>query len=356
MNRAIRKCWRDSASLIVLAKRYREPESSVCSAGNYDILLQTRTSRASFPNSVVFPGGLCEAADGADRWLRLFAEFGYSQRDFDALHRAGAPITPIFGNNPVQRHIALRITAIRETFEELGLLLCSTENRNNRDGLWASVVKDVDLKYWQSQVTKDPQELFSLCKEYNCYPDIWSLHHWSNWLTPARVPKRFETAFFITALERKPEGIESSPEVVKTEWANPSNVLDRSCRKEVLLYPPQVYELNRLNCFPRIEDLIKFAKERSCLGNELLYPIGLRAKNGLLHLLPGDHLYPSTVDYYDPKIVEINSTIEELFEENQSFHRFVCQGTLDKLVIRNYTPVNHVNMGDKVITVKLTIH
>lgn len=104
MNRIISKSWRDSASLIVLNKRVQDSLSRSDRAGvNYEVLLQTRTSRASFPNSVVFPGGVHEAADASTHWLDLLRSFGYSDNDFDVLHHAGDPVTPIFQPDPTKR-------------------------------------------------------------------------------------------------------------------------------------------------------------------------------------------------------------------------------------------------------------
>lgn len=50
------------------------------------------------------------------------------------------------------RHIQLRITAIRETFEELGLLLCCQKHKKERAGLWTNIIFDIDVKQWQDRV------------------------------------------------------------------------------------------------------------------------------------------------------------------------------------------------------------
>lgn len=50
------------------------------------------------------------------------------------------------------RHVSLRITAIRETFEELGLLICSREHKPT-NSLWASAITDIDVKHWQNRVS-----------------------------------------------------------------------------------------------------------------------------------------------------------------------------------------------------------
>ncbi|KAI8438896.1 hypothetical protein MSG28_011228 [Choristoneura fumiferana] len=208
MKNVIRTSWRDAATLIVLSRK--KPAIASRQGVNYDILFQTRTASASFANSVVFPGGVSEPVDASEDWLRLFKAFGFDQSHFEAFHRPGAPATPIFQDNPVKRHISLRITAIRETFEELGLLLCCKQHQKDRSSPWACVLPIADI-------SKNPSELLNLCKEYQCYPDIWALHYWSNWLTPTHFPKRFDAAFFITALEDKPECLDFNAEVAHVQ-------------------------------------------------------------------------------------------------------------------------------------------
>ena len=45
-----------------------------------------------------------------------------------------------------------------------------------------------------------------MCKELKCFPDIWSLRLWSNWLTPTKGRKyRFDTLFFMVAFESVPQ-------------------------------------------------------------------------------------------------------------------------------------------------------
>ncbi|KAJ8735822.1 hypothetical protein PYW07_007442 [Mythimna separata] len=304
---------------------------------------RTRTRSATFANSVVFPGGVSESVDGSPRWLELLKSFGYTKQDLEAFHRPDSVINPIFQNNPIQRHLQLRITAIRETFEELGLLICSRQKKEQRTGLWADIVHDIDVKNWQSRVAKDPGDWITLCEEHQCYPDIWSLHLWSNWLTPLTIPKRFDTAFFVTALENKPKSIGSSSEVVSVEWLSPAEVL----QSDKKLQPPQLYELNRLACVKDIQELVKFAREKSGHGTDLIYPVFVKAKDGEFSVLPGDDLYPSSVDYNNDNIINCkNQTILELREASKTIHRVEIVKGKYQLVIKNYKPKHHINMED----------
>uniref|UniRef100_A0A2A4J515 Nudix hydrolase domain-containing protein n=1 Tax=Heliothis virescens TaxID=7102 RepID=A0A2A4J515_HELVI len=345
MKNIIGKSWRDSASLIVLTKRNSKLLSRAEDRGgvNYDILLQTRTRSASFANSVVFPGGVTESVDGSPRWLELLNSFGYTKKDFEEFHRPDSVITQIFQNNPIQRHLQLRITAIRETFEELGLLIGSRVRKEDRNGLWAGVIEDIDVKYWQDRLQKDPSDWFTLCKEHECYPDIWSLHYWSNWLTPVHLPRRFNTAFFVAAVDKKPKCLEGSAEVVNVQWLSPEEILSSGKK----LQPPQTYELNRLSHVKDIQELVKFAKERSGYGVDLTYPVFIKVKDGTVSLLPGDDLYPSSVDYNDNTRNYIDQTILELRKSCYTVHRFESGKEINQLVTQNYKPKHHINMEDK---------
>lgn len=110
------------------------------------------------------------------------------------------------------REISLRITAIRETFEEVGLLLCKPK-KDNGNGIYGYVKEDFDRKKWQKEVHNDSTKFLELCKELDVIPDLWSLHEWSAWLTPATFKKRFETAFYIVAVNHQPNLIIEEHEV-----------------------------------------------------------------------------------------------------------------------------------------------
>lgn len=300
---------------------------------------------------MVFPGGVSEPADGSQRWLKLISSFGYTNQDFQAFHHPASIITPIFQENPIQRHIQLRITALRETFEELGLLICSKQHKEERVGKFASVIEDIDTAYWQNRISKNPDDWLVLCEEHKCYPDIWSLYYWSNWLTPAFLPKRFNAAFFIAALNDKPINIENNSEVVDAEWLPPDAVLN----SDKILYPPQLYELNRLSHVKDIAELVEFASFRSKYVNAVSYPVFVKTKDGQISLLPGDDLYPINIDYNDNTKQYIDKAILELRENCQTIHRFESTKENKRFVVKNYKPEHHLKMPDQIIPANITV-
>lgn len=299
---------------------------------------------------MVFPGGVAEPADDSDHWLKLFKSFGYTDDDFATFHGVGTPTT-LFQPNPILRHIALRITAIRETFEEVGLLICSKDHKSNRNSLYADIIPDVDVKFWQKQISDNPERLLNLCKEYNCYPDIWALYYWSHWLTPCHFNRRFDTVFFVTTLNNKPDNLKSSKEVTKVQWESPNDILKKNIQLELELHPPQAYELLRLAHIADIDELAEFGKKRNKHNIDVIYPIVLRAKDGIVLLYPGDDLYPSSLDYYNDAISFKDKTVLELREKSTVVHRLekLYEEKKSMLILKNYKQNNHINMGDKLL-------
>lgn len=68
---------------------------------------------------------------------------------------------------------------------------------------------------------------------------------------------------------------------------SPKELLELNDRKELILPPPQRYELSRLEKIGEIEAVITFAKNRNKLGTTLFYPIVHRTKDGPIIVYPG---------------------------------------------------------------------
>lgn len=93
---------------------------------DYNLLFLKRHKNANFAGTYVFPGGLIEKADADLRWKNLFKAHGCNEDSFTYLFPNANHRPDIFHGqkNELPREISLRISAIRETFEECGILLC----------------------------------------------------------------------------------------------------------------------------------------------------------------------------------------------------------------------------------------
>lgn len=135
------------------------------------------------------------------------------------------------------------MTAIRETFEEVGILLCKNKDQLAKRELTSLAVENFDVKYWQAEVFRDANNFRKLCEELNVVPDLWSLHEWSVWLTPtwrrskrlhfrinflsfffnkslSYVLIRYETVFYVVGVNEKVNVNVKSDEVIDTSVGN----------------------------------------------------------------------------------------------------------------------------------------
>lgn len=85
-----------------------------------------------------------------------------------------------------------KICAIRETFEESGLLLSNPP---------VHTIKDLDVNVWRRKVHDDASQFKVMCDKYNIQPAVEKLIPFSNWITPVIEKKRYNTLFFLTVLD-----------------------------------------------------------------------------------------------------------------------------------------------------------
>ncbi len=89
-----------------------------------------------------------------------------------------------------------------------------------------------------------------------------SLVKFSRWITPKRIPVRFDTHFF---LARAPEGIEprvDGSECIDLGWFSPAEALEAYAAREIDLAFPTIKHLEQLGAFASADALIEHARTR----------------------------------------------------------------------------------------------
>ena len=191
----VAKPWKEASSLIIAAKvdpetglgmRSDEPGSKFQNALPVDecdfrILMAKRSGRSSYmANAFVFPGGYVELADFSTKWWAVFEAAGATR---DQLYEFGSdirgPKPPIFTEpgvllkeenlnaNVLPAEIALRITAIRESFEETGILLLNKapSQRDSRTIALDTVNSKININEWKKKIHDNPICFAEFCLE-----------------------------------------------------------------------------------------------------------------------------------------------------------------------------------------------
>ncbi|EDX05519.1 GD24212 [Drosophila simulans] len=196
--------YRPSASLIVAAK-----EDSL-EDYDYRLLLIKRTEGTSYAlNHCVFPGGVFDPIeDQSAKWITFFKSVGVTDEQLKMCNHSHDSPRPEFlsSGDHFSRDIALRLTALRETFEEVGILICTEQCDiqkwdSKSDHPRTLLLEPSERSEWQYRVHNDASQFLELFRHHKVIPNIWSLQEWSIWRTAATANRRYDTVYYITMLD-----------------------------------------------------------------------------------------------------------------------------------------------------------
>ncbi|KAI0032825.1 NUDIX hydrolase domain-like protein [Vararia minispora EC-137] len=159
------------------------------------------------------------------------------------------------GNYDAKQDKSFQFTAIRETFEETGLLLASSR----REGASPIPLPDETLDSARAAVHSNTLSLLKFLENHELKPDVELLLPLTQWITPENALRRFHTHFFIAFLPAAPStGFSSGhvryrlptpdggQEVVEARFIHPAAALAKFSAGCILLMPPQYYLLTTL--------------------------------------------------------------------------------------------------------------
>lgn len=171
------------------------------------------------------------------------------QRNPQARSFAGQHVFP-GGNFDAKQDTSLEWTAIRETFEEAGLLLALSDS--------PSTLLDVDLTQAREAVHGGQTTFSTFLTNNNLRADVGALLPFTTWVTPPPSARRFRTQFFVAFLrDSSSDGLYSGreehlptpdggQEVIRTRFLHPESAIEEFKSGKIGLYPPQYYILETL--------------------------------------------------------------------------------------------------------------
>jgi glyoxylase-like metal-dependent hydrolase (beta-lactamase superfamily II)/8-oxo-dGTP pyrophosphatase MutT (NUDIX family) len=177
-------------------------------ASGLETLMLQRTQTAAFlGGAYVFPGGSLDAAEAAAARVVGLTEA-----------QANARLGLVSGG------LAYYVAAIRECFEEAGVLLACDAKGNPVLPLRAKELM---------QSRNSP--FLELLEKDNLYLPAGALAYYGHWITQPGRSRRFDTRFFVTLAPEGQEGAHDANEMVHQVWINPLEAITRGNRGEIEL-------------------------------------------------------------------------------------------------------------------------
>ncbi|MFZ3569732.1 NUDIX hydrolase [Streptomyces sp. BH097] len=205
-------------------------------------MLRRRTSMKFAAGAYAYPGG------------------GVDPRDDDRLVRWAGPTRAEWAERlgvPEGEAQAIVCAAVRETFEEAGVLLAGPTPD--------TVVDDTTGERWQAdrQALIDRDLSFAEFLENRglvLRSDL--LGAWARWITPEFEPRRYDTWFFAAALPAGQRTSDDSSEADRTVWIRPGRAAAEYDRGELTMMPPTIATLRTLAEYARVGDALDGAAGR----------------------------------------------------------------------------------------------
>jgi len=241
--------------------------------GGIECLLMQRHQKSKFAaGAFVFPGGKIETDDNpedAAAWCRGLDMATAAGR----LNLESAPRTAL----------GYWIGAIRETFEEAGLLLAV--DAGGRD----AAVAAEHLAEYRKACQSDNRAFWSLLRNEGLQLATDRLVYFAHWITPEDQPLRFDTRFFAAPAPAGQEATGDEYEMTDLRWLAPAEAVAASQRGEIMLRNPTVKNLLRFDGARTVAEALDQVRDRpvpTILPRIVVQPDGTRRA-----LLPGDPGY-----------------------------------------------------------------
>jgi 8-oxo-dGTP pyrophosphatase MutT (NUDIX family) len=188
----------------------------------------------AFSGALVFPGGKVDDADHAAHW-----------------HEARPPS----GEGPP---LPFWIAAVRETFEEAGILLARPRGAGGLIG-----GSDAARLVAEARVQAASDTAFAeLMARAALTPALDHLVHFGHWITPLWAPRRFDTHFFLVGAPHSQDIHLDEGESAAAMWMRPAHVLAEADAGKRSLVAVTRFTLELLDTWRSVEEATSSARRR----------------------------------------------------------------------------------------------
>ena len=261
-----------------------------------EVLMTRRSETASFaPGAYVFPGG---TIDDADAHARAISTRRRTQSRVQLIQA---------------------ITAVRETFEELGVLLA-----HHADGSPVSAAEVAAM----DRSSGNAFSFVEQCAARGLRLDTDQIYTLAHWITDRDMPKRFDVPFLVARMPADQVPVSDDAEQFEPVWVRPADALARHAKGRFHMIFPTLRTLKRLTVFSSVDSVLSLcAQEKplwtSCprgafLGGEEVRYMEHEAPFGELALACPDGQLLHVLDWQHTETVPLLKNVQRLTAGNSS--------------------------------------
>ena len=252
------------ASTVVLLRDGRD--------GMQAYLLRRTQTMAFAAGMYVFPGG---SVDPRDETLSDEAWAGPPPAAWAQLLSADEALTK-----------ALVCAAVRETFEESGVLLAGA----GADDVVADTTGD-DWEADRAALVDRSLSFAAMLDRRGLVLRADLLRPWAHWITPEIEPKRYDTRFFVAALPTGQRTRDVGGEADRVAWVRPSDALAAAQSGEMGMLPPTAFTLSEIAAYDDVDAVLAAGTARDV--KPVLPKVVVDDDEQARLLLPHDEGYPT---------------------------------------------------------------
>ena len=247
---------------------HARPSSTVVLArkgpGEPELFMVRRHVKSSFGAAYAFPGGV---VDPEDKDVHAFCG-GLTSREADA--RLGTR----------GEGLDYYSAAVRELFEETGVLMSDTE------------MVSEGIESLRDALNDGRDNWADFVKRHGLQLDCDALCYFAHWITPPTMRRRYSTRFFIAALPDGQHASHCGGELTESCWATANETLKAGREGRVKLHFPTIKTLESIARHKTYGALMEWAATCVESGVTAMAPMVIERNGGKEIVLPGEKDYP----------------------------------------------------------------
>jgi 8-oxo-dGTP pyrophosphatase MutT (NUDIX family) len=204
-------------------------------------MLRRNESSTFMPGAYVFPGGAVDAEDAT-------VDIASGMSDEVASERLSV----------TSGGLAYYVAALRELFEEAGLLIACTN-----EGGEARFIEQSDLDRLSEQrraLNAGKLRFSDMMRAWGLRLDLHGVAYLAHWITPDGLPRRYDTRFFVALAPVGQLATHDAGETTANLWIRPKDALVAHDHGDMEIMPPTRRNLELIVHFKKAHEVISYAR------------------------------------------------------------------------------------------------